>query len=199
MQDFNSTSEITATFVVSVYASSHTHKLLIRQSILTTHSYLLGFAFGPILIAPLSELYGRLYIYHACNLGYLVFTIACALATNMEMLIVFRFFAGCWVCPLSGMKTGAQAMLRNQFTNTADVGRRSSHDWRVSHGFIVYVWLVTLADFQSSGTVADLMRPEERGLAMSLWAMGALFGPILGNSPSSTTATLQTYQLTPPL
>jgi hypothetical protein len=24
------------------------------------------------------------------------------------------------------------------------------------------------------------MRPEERGLAMSLWAMGALFGPILG-------------------
>ncbi|GAB7333003.1 hypothetical protein MBLNU13_g04698t1 [Cladosporium sp. NU13] len=115
MQDFNSSSEITATFVVSVY--------------------LLGFAFGPILIAPLSELYGRLYIYHACNLGYLVFTIACAVATNMEMLIVFRFFAGCWgVAP------------------------------------------VTIG----GGTVADLMRPEERGLAMSLWAMGALFGPILG-------------------
>lgn len=115
MKDFNSESEITATFVVSVY--------------------LLGFAFGPILIAPLSELYGRRYIYHACNLGYLVFTIACALATNMNMLIVFRFFAGCWgVAP------------------------------------------VTIG----GGTVADLMRPEERGLAMSLWAMGALFGPILG-------------------
>jgi MFS family permease len=27
------------------------------------------------------------------------------------------------------------------------------------------------------------MRPEERGLAMSLWAMGALFGPILGPHP----------------
>lgn len=97
--------------------------------------YILGFACGPLLIAPLSELYGRLYIYHACNLGYLVFTIACALATNMNMLIVFRFFAGCWgVAP------------------------------------------VTIG----GGTVADLMKPEERGLAMSLWAMGALFGPVIG-------------------
>lgn len=78
---------------------------------LTTHSYLLGFAFGPILIAPLSELYGRLYIYHACNLGYLVFTIACALATNMNMLIVFRFFAGCWVCSPSGLETSLQATI----------------------------------------------------------------------------------------
>jgi len=104
----------------------------IIEYMLTRYSYLLGFAFGPILIAPLSELYGRLYIYHACNLGYLVFTIACALATNMEMLIVFRFFAGCWVGPFSGMMTSLHAMLGTQFTNTFDVGRRSGHDWRVS-------------------------------------------------------------------
>jgi hypothetical protein len=117
MADFNSTSELEATFVVSVY--------------------LLGFAFGPILIAPLSELYGRLVVYHTCNVGYLVFTVACALATNMNMLIGFRFLAGCFgVAP------------------------------------------VTIG----GGTVADMMKPEDRGLAMSLWAMGALFGPVIGNA-----------------
>lgn len=115
MADFNSTSELEATFVVSVY--------------------LLGFAFGPILIAPLSELYGRLVVYHTCNVGYLVFTVACALATNMNMLIGFRFMAGCFgVAP------------------------------------------VTIG----GGTVADMMKPEDRGLAMSLWASGTLLGPVVG-------------------
>jgi hypothetical protein len=115
MADFKSTSELEATFVVSVY--------------------LLGFAFGPILIAPLSELYGRLVVYHTCNVGYLVFTVACALATDMNMLIGFRFLAGCFgVAP------------------------------------------VTIG----GGTVADMMKPEDRGLAMSLWACGALIGPVIG-------------------
>jgi hypothetical protein len=115
MADFNSTSEIEATFVVSVY--------------------LLGFAFGPLLIAPLSELHGRMIVYHTCNVGYLVFTVACALATDMNMLIGFRFLAGCFgVAP------------------------------------------VTIG----GGTVADMMRPEDRGLAMSLWASGALLGPVIG-------------------
>jgi MFS family permease len=113
MEDFNSTSEITATFVVSVFVSPCDNQCA-DSFMLTAHSYLLGFAFGPILIAPLSELYGRLYIYHACNLGYLVFTIACALATNMEMLIVFRFFAGCWVRPSSGLIKSPRAVLRKR-------------------------------------------------------------------------------------
>ena len=35
--------------------------------------YFLGFTLGPLVIAPLSELYGRLYIYHACNVIFLAF------------------------------------------------------------------------------------------------------------------------------
>lgn len=54
------------------------------------------------MIAPLSELYGRLPVYHACNVGFIAWTIACALATDMNMLIGFRFLAGCWgVAPLT--------------------------------------------------------------------------------------------------
>ena len=55
---------------------------------------ILGFAFGPLVLAPLSEMYGRVIVYNVCNVLYTVFTVACALATNMGMLIGFRFLAG---------------------------------------------------------------------------------------------------------
>ncbi|KAK3075697.1 hypothetical protein LTR53_000739 [Teratosphaeriaceae sp. CCFEE 6253] len=82
LQDFGTHSQAMATFVVSVY--------------------LLGFAAGPVVIAPLSELYGRLWVYHICNVGFVIFTVACALAQNMNQLIVFRFFAGAWgIAPIT--------------------------------------------------------------------------------------------------
>jgi multidrug resistance protein len=64
--------------------------------------YLLGFACGPLVIAPLSELYGRLPAYHVCNVLWIIFTVACAVATNMPSFIFFRFLAGCaGSCPLT--------------------------------------------------------------------------------------------------
>ena len=56
--------------------------------------YVLGYAFGPIVIAPLSELYGRLPLYHVCNILFTVFTVACALSSSLKMLIAFRFLEG---------------------------------------------------------------------------------------------------------
>jgi multidrug resistance protein len=57
--------------------------------------YVIGLAVGPLVQAPMSEVYGRWIVYATCNVLYVVFTIACAVSTNMSMLIVFRFFAGC--------------------------------------------------------------------------------------------------------
>jgi hypothetical protein len=76
MVEFQSTNTALAGFVVSVY--------------------ILGFAFGPLFLAPLSEIYGRVPVYHACNVLFISFTVACALATNLNMLIGFRFLAGIW-------------------------------------------------------------------------------------------------------
>ncbi|KAK4898902.1 hypothetical protein LTR27_003633 [Elasticomyces elasticus] len=82
LEEFGTKSQAMATFVVSVY--------------------LLGFAAGPIVIAPLSELYGRVIVYHVCNIGFILFTVACALATDMNMLIGFRFMAGAWgIAPIT--------------------------------------------------------------------------------------------------
>lgn len=56
--------------------------------------YILGFAAGPMVLAPLSEMYGRAIIYNTCNVGFFVLTIGCAIATDMGMLIAFRFLEG---------------------------------------------------------------------------------------------------------
>jgi multidrug resistance protein len=64
--------------------------------------YILGFAIGPLVISPLSEVYGRWPVYTVCNIFFLVFTIACAVASSVGQLIAFRFFAGCFgVCPIT--------------------------------------------------------------------------------------------------
>lgn len=59
-------------------------------------------AFGPLLLSPLSEIYGRLIIYHIANVGFIVFNVACAEAPNLSSLIVFRFFTGFFgSCPIT--------------------------------------------------------------------------------------------------
>ncbi|GAP89747.2 putative cycloheximide resistance protein [Rosellinia necatrix] len=74
MEEFGSDNELLAGFVVSIFV--------------------LGFAFGPLFLAPLSELYGRVWVYQVCNIGFVVFTVACAVSTNIGMLIAFRLLQG---------------------------------------------------------------------------------------------------------
>ena len=74
MHDFHSTNQNLGSFVVSIY--------------------ILGYATGPLFIAPLSEIYGRTMVYHVTNVLYVVFTVVCAVSTNLGMLIGFRLLAG---------------------------------------------------------------------------------------------------------
>jgi len=75
MATFGETSNVIAALVVSIY--------------------ILGFALGPLIIAPASELYGRFIVYNVCNVFFVIFTICCALSNSMGMLIAFRILAGC--------------------------------------------------------------------------------------------------------
>lgn len=82
MREFHSTNNTIASFIVSIY--------------------ILGYALGPLFLAPCSEVWGRLPIYHACNFMFVVWTMACALAPNMGSLLVFRLLAGiAGSCPLT--------------------------------------------------------------------------------------------------
>ncbi|KAL4895338.1 major facilitator superfamily domain-containing protein [Aspergillus ambiguus] len=60
----------------------------------TVSIYILGYAFGPLLLAPLSEIYGRRIVLGAANWFFVAWQIGCALAQNIETLIICRFFAG---------------------------------------------------------------------------------------------------------
>ncbi|KAI1179089.1 major facilitator superfamily domain-containing protein [Nemania sp. FL0916] len=60
----------------------------------TVSIYLLGYAVGPIIIAPLSEIYGRKPVLTAANVFFCLWQIGCALAPNIATLIVARFFSG---------------------------------------------------------------------------------------------------------
>lgn len=78
--------------VPEVMADFHSTNLEIASCVVSV--YLLGYCFGPLLIAPVSEMYGRMIIYNVCNILYVVFTVACAVAPDMASLIVFRLLAG---------------------------------------------------------------------------------------------------------
>ena len=54
----------------------------------------LGEAVGPLLIAPLSEIYGRTPVYNATNVIFIIFSIACAVSSNLPMLLAFRLING---------------------------------------------------------------------------------------------------------
>ncbi|KAL4909361.1 hypothetical protein BDW74DRAFT_165849 [Aspergillus multicolor] len=56
--------------------------------------YVIGFAVGPIFWAPLSEIYGRRWIYIASVGSLAVFTAGVAGAKNTQTLLILRFFAG---------------------------------------------------------------------------------------------------------
>ncbi|KAK4225132.1 major facilitator superfamily domain-containing protein [Podospora fimiseda] len=74
MLEFGSRSTTDATFLVSIY--------------------ILGFAFGPLFVAPMSEIYGRSPLYNAGNLLFLIFTICTALSNSIGMMMGFRFLMG---------------------------------------------------------------------------------------------------------
>jgi multidrug resistance protein len=75
-KDFNNHNNTLATFAMTIYV--------------------LGFCVGPLIFAPLSESYGRAVVYKGCLAMFLVLTVACGLASSLEMLICFRFMAGCF-------------------------------------------------------------------------------------------------------
>lgn len=70
------------------------HETSLPLSSFVVSVYILGFATGPMVFAPLSEMYGRLIIYHITNVGFLAFTIACAVSPSFDSLVAFRFMAG---------------------------------------------------------------------------------------------------------
>ncbi|KAL8927791.1 MAG: hypothetical protein Q9208_002207 [Pyrenodesmia sp. 3 TL-2023] len=94
---FGSSIYSAATQVVGAYFHVSTEVGLLGLSL-----YVLGFATGPILWAPLSELKGRRLPLIGSMFGFSVFSIATATAKDLQTVLITRFFAGAFgSCPLA--------------------------------------------------------------------------------------------------
>ena len=66
-------------------------------SVLFVTIWELGEAAGPLVIAPLSEVFGRYPVYNCCNIMFVVGIVITALSQDVHVLIFSRFFTGCAV------------------------------------------------------------------------------------------------------
>ena len=73
-RDFGITNEVEAQLVLSVFV--------------------LAYGIGPLFVAPLSEIYGRVPVLQLANLVYLIFNIACGASRNKGEMVAFRFLSG---------------------------------------------------------------------------------------------------------
>lgn len=82
MRDFHSNNQALASLLISIYV--------------------IGLALGPLLLSPLSELYGRTPLMHAYNFTFLLAAILCAVSVNIPMLLIFRLIMGVSTNSLGG-------------------------------------------------------------------------------------------------
>ena len=77
--------------------------------------FVLGFALGPLIWAPLSEMYGRQSIFVVSYLAYTAFSVAAACAPNITALLVLRFFASAFG---SSSMSNAAGVIADMFNKT---------------------------------------------------------------------------------
>ncbi|KAG0701996.1 major facilitator superfamily domain-containing protein [Suillus ampliporus] len=78
------TGQVTSTFGI--------HNDIINA--LTTSIFVLAYAFGPLFVGPMSEIYGRSRVLQLANLWYLAWNLGCGFAQTESQLLAFRFLAG---------------------------------------------------------------------------------------------------------
>lgn len=140
MADFRTTSASFATFSVSIFV--------------------LGFASGPLLLAPLSELYGRVVVYNVTNVLFLVFTLLCGVARDEGTFLAFRFLAG-----FAGVAT-----------ITIGSGTIADLMPREERGKAVSVWSVGTILGPTVGPIVGGYIAEAAGWRWMFWGVGIVVG-----------------------
>ena len=98
---------MTAAFASSIFSTATreiSEKFAVGSVVATlgTSLYVLGFATGPILWAPFSELKGRRLPLVIASFGFSVFEIACATGKDLQTVLICRFFSGFFgACPIT--------------------------------------------------------------------------------------------------
>ncbi|KAH8698160.1 major facilitator superfamily domain-containing protein, partial [Phaeosphaeriaceae sp. PMI808] len=74
MRDLNVTSKVEGQLIISIFV--------------------LAYAIGPLFLAPLSEIYGRVPILQVSNAWFFCFNLGCGVAKTKQQMFIFRFLSG---------------------------------------------------------------------------------------------------------
>jgi DHA1 family multidrug resistance protein-like MFS transporter len=90
---------VCVTFASSVFSTAHkqtARKFGVSEEVMVlgVSLFVLGFAFGPIVFGPLSELYGRKRPLFLGMFIFAIFQIPCAVAQNLHTIFICRFLGG---------------------------------------------------------------------------------------------------------
>ena len=151
-----------ATWTVVLYSTSYTASMpgMMKEFHVTSQpiatlgitTYLVGLAVGSLILAPLSEQWGRRPVYLASLAFFCLMVLPCALAKNLPMILVIRFLGYVLKLP------NALFSLLTIFSACAGAAMISN----------------------SPGSVADIVTENYRALAFSIWSIGPMNGPVTG-------------------
>ncbi|KAB8339267.1 hypothetical protein FH972_022200 [Carpinus fangiana] len=116
---------LSATFASSVFSPATQviagiYGVSSEVTTLATSLFVLGYAFGPLVWAPMSELYGRRLPIVIASFGFGVFAIGVAVAKDLQTIIICRFFCGLFgSCPLAVVAAVFADMFDNSYRGIA--------------------------------------------------------------------------------
>ncbi|KAJ5239210.1 hypothetical protein N7468_003829 [Penicillium chermesinum] len=141
--------------------------------VLGTSLMVFGFALGPIVWAPMSELYGRRLPLFSGYTVFAIFQIPVAVATNLQSIMIFRFLMGFFGCSPLACVGGAMADIWNPCGSSSGhrYVQRSYIPWPdACGGFITeshlgWRWTawITLIAASFFGIIALIIIPETYG------------------------------------
>ena len=152
--------------------------------------YVLGFATGPILWAPLSELRGRKLPMIISMFGFSIFSVATAVGKDLQTVFICRFWGGVFAsCPLAVVAAVFSDMFDNRELRFSFLCRTQSSHRRVCGAlYLCPVGNVILAQgfllpsshqIQQVNTTDLAKQQGTRGLAVTLFSMTVFTGPLL--------------------
>ena len=127
-----------------------------QQSVVaTTTGFVIMLGFGPLVIAPLSETFGRRQVYIYCFVVFSLLQIPTAMAPNVAMLIAVRTISGFF-----GSK-----LIHPQHFPFQEVLTRYPSGVGIANG---------------GGTISDMYEPTQRAGVFGWYLLGPLLGPTIG-------------------
>lgn len=120
-------------------------------------TYMLGLATGPLILAPMSELYGRRPVYLVSLSLFFIFILPACLAKNFATILVVRFF-GYEICYSLPKHISMHSLIIIKFS--------------------AFVGSVTISN--APGTIGDIFDEHRRTMALTIFCLAPMNGPVLG-------------------